>query len=450
MDLKHGWFRRSAATVIAAVIAFSSPLAANAREWNDQSQQTAVSATVETYMTEESAMNEFEGDEAFEEDTSAEVQFESAPVSNAQLEQYLAPYRARFNNGERASLQIIGYFLSIKQDRAAGIVAKGIADGYLSLDEAGSAANIDNVIKSLDVISQCNVLRKEEGLSQLMADPEMMAIAIVQTSCSRGEVFHSKLYDVSENLAWGYQPSSPLYSGRNPFDAWYVNEKQIHEAGGNGIEIAHYLHIVDPGYAKTGAAIVTANGAMYNIAIGQTFSYEPSSMLFLPEEMRCALEIFQDTGQGLTPEQIVTPEESGNQNTMFRMYNPNSGEHFYTNNSLERNQLVRCGWKYEGCGWIAPSKSKTPVYRLYNPNAGDHHYTTSKGERDSLVKAGWKDEGIGWYSADDKSVPVYRQYNPNAKAGSHNFTPDEKEHNALGKYGWKLEGTAWYASALGQ
>lgn len=143
-------------------------------------------------------------------------------------------------------------------------------------------------------------------------------------------------------------------------------------------------------------------------------------------------------------------EEMPGYRAMYRLYNPNSGEHFYTNNSLERNQLVRCGWKYEGCGWIAPSKSKTPVYRLYNPNAGDHHYTTSKGERDSLVKAGWKDEGIGWYSADDKSVPVYRQYNPNAKAGSHNFTPDEKEHNALGKYGWKLEGTAWYASALGQ
>ena len=62
---------------------------------------------------------------------------------------------------------------------------------------------------------------------------------------------------------------------------------------------------------------------------------------------------------------------------MYRLYNPNSGEHFYTANPAEKNNLVSLGWRYEGIGWTAPKKSNTPVYRLYNPNSGDHHYTVN-------------------------------------------------------------------------
>ena len=130
---------------------------------------------------------------------------------------------------------------------------------------------------------------------------------------------------------------------------------------------------------------------------------------------------------------------------MFRLYNPNSGEHFYTASSYEAGSLVKVGWRYEGTGWTAPKTSKTPVYRLYNPNAGDHHYTTSAAERDMLVKAGWNDEGIGWYSDDAQTVPVYREYNPNAKAGAHNFTTNKAEDEMLANAGWNQEGIAWYA-----
>lgn len=133
---------------------------------------------------------------------------------------------------------------------------------------------------------------------------------------------------------------------------------------------------------------------------------------------------------------------------MYRLYNPNSGEHFYTASTGERDMLKGVGWNYEGVGWVAPVKSSEPVYRLYNPNAGDHHYTTSAPEKDMLVKAGWNYEGIGWYSADSsypKRAPLYREYNPNAKSGAHNFTLNKAEDNYLGSIGWKQEGTAWYA-----
>lgn len=135
-------------------------------------------------------------------------------------------------------------------------------------------------------------------------------------------------------------------------------------------------------------------------------------------------------------------QESLNYNRMYRMYNPNSGEHFYTASNTERLSLIRAGWNYEGIGWNAPLTG-SPVYRLYNPNAGDHHYTRSAGERNALVRAGWNYEGVGWYSGGD--VPVYRQYNPNAVTGTHNYTKSLGESRSLVRIGWRDEGIGWYA-----
>lgn len=129
---------------------------------------------------------------------------------------------------------------------------------------------------------------------------------------------------------------------------------------------------------------------------------------------------------------------------MYRLYNENSGEHFYTRSAPERNALRDLGWKYEGVGWNAPLTSKNPVHRLYNPHTGDHHYTMSSGERDALVIQGWKSEGIGWYSDNAKTVPLWREYNPNATTGSHNYTTSASEHASLCSMGWKDEGIGWY------
>ena len=132
---------------------------------------------------------------------------------------------------------------------------------------------------------------------------------------------------------------------------------------------------------------------------------------------------------------------------IFRLYNPNSGEHFYTDNAGERDHLVSVGWTAEGTGWVAPTTDGKPVYRLYNAYAGDHHYTTDANERTELVKLGWTDEGTGWLSGGD--VPVYRQYNPNAVAGAHNFTTSKNENDTLASLGWKAEGVGWNALSAG-
>ncbi|MDH6365091.1 hypothetical protein M2139_002036 [Enterococcus sp. PF1-24] len=134
--------------------------------------------------------------------------------------------------------------------------------------------------------------------------------------------------------------------------------------------------------------------------------------------------------------------------TMYRMYNPNSGEHFYTGNTFERDGLFVKGWNYEDVAWYIDSDAGGEVYRLYNPNNGDHHYTLDINEVAHLEKVGWKYEGLCWYSDLNEAIPIYRVYNPKAKVGSHHYTADLNEVKQLVKAGWKDEGIGWYAYAL--
>ena len=128
---------------------------------------------------------------------------------------------------------------------------------------------------------------------------------------------------------------------------------------------------------------------------------------------------------------------------MYRMYNPNSGEHFYTGSTEERDGLVELGWQYEGVAWNAPVTGE-PVYRVYNPNSGDHHYTVDQAEVDMLKEAGWQYEGVAWNTASEDDVPQYRLWNPNADLGSHHYTSSTEERDALVELGWVLEGIGWY------
>lgn len=128
---------------------------------------------------------------------------------------------------------------------------------------------------------------------------------------------------------------------------------------------------------------------------------------------------------------------------MYRLYNPNTGEHFYTGSEEERDNLVNVGWNYEGIAWHAPIYEGLPVYRVYNPNSGDHHYTMSQVEVDNLVEVGWQYEGVCWNSAPSGS-PQYRLWNPNADLGSHHYTSSLEEMDTLVRLGWVLEGVGWF------
>ena len=155
-----------------------------------------------------------------------------------------------------------------------------------------------------------------------------------------------------------------------------------------------------------------------------------------------------------------TARNSDLESPIYRLYNPNSSEHFYTASFEENSFLEKAGWKTEGLAWYGAGKEESaglPVYRLYNPNAGDHHYTTDENEYAILAGKGWRQEGIAWHTLNPASDAesglegaasgiIYRLYNPNAQSGAHHFTASQSEREYLIHLGWKDEGQAFSRS----
>ncbi len=154
-----------------------------------------------------------------------------------------------------------------------------------------------------------------------------------------------------------------------------------------------------------------------------------------------ASSFYAKTSTGKPSQQVPSQQKEC---LVYRLYNPNSGEHFYTLDWNESSYLDSVGWDYEGVAWTAPL-SGTPVYRLYNPNDGDHHYTMSYEEAMWLKGLGWSFEGTCWYSSVQQKTAIYRLYNPNSTgAGAHHFTMDYNEAMWLKSLGWNYEGIGWY------
>ena len=140
----------------------------------------------------------------------------------------------------------------------------------------------------------------------------------------------------------------------------------------------------------------------------------------------------------------ITPEDLPDENHVYRLYNPATGEHFYTESVHEGNTLIDAGWSFEGSAWIAPKESKLPVYRLIN-SAGGHIYTPDAEEKRILTESGWVEEGIAFYSAaptDLPIIPIYRVYNPGN--GDHLFAANVQEYYGLISVGWSGEGIRFY------
>lgn len=149
----------------------------------------------------------------------------------------------------------------------------------------------------------------------------------------------------------------------------------------------------------------------------------------------------------------VSPSSSTNSKEsskvpVYRLYNPYTGEHLFTEASSEATNLIPLGWQGESVAWFVPGSSSTKAFRLYNPYTGEHHYTTNADEYNYLATIGWRQEGSSWLSSDEEEVPIYRLFNPYAKRYTHHFTKDEAEYNYLATLGWQKENIAWYGASV--
>lgn len=131
------------------------------------------------------------------------------------------------------------------------------------------------------------------------------------------------------------------------------------------------------------------------------------------------------------------------QNCVYRLYNPVSGDHFYTTSILERNSAANSGYTYEGIAFDVSGDSN-PVYRLYNYKTGEHFYTTSTSERDSAMKnSGFSLEGVAYSISGSSNTPIYRLVQARYPY-MHFYTSSTVERDSIVKSGdWRYEGIAW-------
>ncbi len=134
-----------------------------------------------------------------------------------------------------------------------------------------------------------------------------------------------------------------------------------------------------------------------------------------------------------------------------RFYNKWSGEHLFTTDSEEINDLLAAGWDYESVGWNAPATG-TPVYRLYNPWSYDHYYTTDKEEMAGLIEDGWEPDFVvngvqqpAFYSVTNGNIGIYQLFNPYETSGTHMWTIDPIEYEDCQNDGWVGENVKFYA-----
>lgn len=153
----------------------------------------------------------------------------------------------------------------------------------------------------------------------------------------------------------------------------------------------------------------------------------------------------------LVPSSVAKAEVVGSV-PIYRLYNPDNGEHLYTTDANERDVLFNSyGWGYEGVAWYSAT-SGTPVYRLYNNVLCNHLYTTDLNEitvLTSMENTAWTIDNNAqplFYS--NGVCPIYRVYNAELK-GMHHLTTDKNEYDVLPTFGWAQEGISLYAVAVG-
>lgn len=137
---------------------------------------------------------------------------------------------------------------------------------------------------------------------------------------------------------------------------------------------------------------------------------------------------------------------------VYRLYNPNTYEHFYTAYQCEINVLTkRNGFQNLGAAFNTTLASQTwavPILRLYNPSKQLHFWTSSVEESNSLQQSlGYQYEGIAYYTLNpttSSTYPIYRIYNP--KTHVHLWTASLSEADNANRYGgYRYEGPAFYS-----
>ena len=162
-------------------------------------------------------------------------------------------------------------------DNADKQIAKGSVGFFESrgsidavkLGQAGDATSLENMKKALEWVHTTNDYRAKHNLPALSVNDTLMAMAQADADWSSINYGHAKIFNVGENLAWGYaNPVDPWYAEKNIYDAAVKKDPSIASMSAYELsqkdpvlyrQVGHYLNIIDPEWTITGVGTNTAN-----------------------------------------------------------------------------------------------------------------------------------------------------------------------------------------------
>lgn len=219
---------------------------------------------------------------------------------------------------QKISLGSKGFFEAYGYTNALKVLEENSVEigKYTEVGAENDATSLENFKKAIAMVKTGNTLRTTDdnfkGLNPLKVSAEMFAISQVQVNqMAKTEYGHTRLYNVSENIAVGYD---------DPYVGWYTEEKAVYDylqkkgwdindirdSQGNYIDVdkaneivkacnlpdipwvqtGHYTNILKSKYDGTGTAWIegyTSNG--HHKHAGQVFSSQCSldSLLTIDE-----------------------------------------------------------------------------------------------------------------------------------------------------------------------
>ena len=219
---------------------------------------------------------------------------------------------------QKISLGSKGFFEAYGYTNALKVLEENSVEigKYTEVGAENDATSLENFKKAIAMVKMGNTLRTTDdnfkGLNPLKVSAKMFAISQVQVNqMAKTEYGHTRLYNVSENIAVGYD---------DPYVGWYTEEKAVYDylqkkgwdindirdSQGNYIDVdkaneivkacnlpdipwvqtGHYTNILKSRYVGTGTAWIegyTSNG--HHKHAGQVFSSQCSldSLLTIDE-----------------------------------------------------------------------------------------------------------------------------------------------------------------------
>ena len=178
---------------------------------------------------------------------------------------------------------------------------------------------------------------------------------------------------------------------------WYTNN-----------DLQALIQIWGPQQATTTTPLVTAGATA---SAGSQFVYRlynSSTGAHLFSANQAEIDIVTGSPQGgFVNEGVAYATPANGSQPLYRFLQTSTGFHFYTANTGERDALVANAgqaYQYEGQAYTvyaagASPAGATPVFRFYNPQNGQHFYTASSTEVASVraTLPSWSFEGAAWY-----------------------------------------------------